>query len=260
MPAETAPAIVAGGARGIGAAVAYELSTQPWISEVIIADVLMDEARAVVNRISRAGGSARSHRVDVMDSSSMEALIAAVPGIKYAAISVGITHIRSAEESDIESFRDVIEVNLIGVFQLARLLARRMSANGGGAIVALASVAASVARVNQAAYGASKAGVRQALRSLGLEFAPHVRINTVSPGATDTEMTRDFLRMNEPEVDLVVEDLSRGSINSYRGRIPIGRVATPAEIAAAVVFLLSPGASHITLQDLVVDGGELLGA
>jgi 2,3-dihydro-2,3-dihydroxybenzoate dehydrogenase len=110
-------------------------------------------------------------------------------------------------------------------------------------------------RMRQAAYCASKAGMRQGLRVLGMEVAPlGVRVNTVSPGPTDTPMMR-ALAADHANVD----DLAMGSLEAMRPRIPGGRVATPVDVANAVSFLLAPASEHVCLQDIVVDGGELLG-
>jgi 2,3-dihydro-2,3-dihydroxybenzoate dehydrogenase len=146
-------------------------------------------------------------------------------------------------------------VNLVGSFFCAQKFAQQMANRGRGSIVGIASIAARMPRFKQAAYAASKAGMRQSYRVLGLELAPlGVRVNTVSPGPTDTEMMRRMAK-DHPSVD----DLAAGSPEAFRPPIPRGVVGRPHEIAAAVRFLLSPEASHITLTDLVVDGGELLG-
>ena len=110
-------------------------------------------------------------------------------------------------------------------------------------------------RMRLAAYSASKAALRQALRVLAIEVAGSgVRINTVSPGPTDTEMMRQLARDHA-----AIDDLANGSLEVMRPRIPTGRVALASDVASAVTFLLSPASSHIVMADLVVDGGELLG-
>jgi 2,3-dihydro-2,3-dihydroxybenzoate dehydrogenase len=175
---------------------------------------------------------------------------------RHVAIAAGVFSASSALETPPEDFTRILAVNLIGVFGVAQGYARMMRDGGGGAIVGVASIAATMPRMRQAAYCASKAGVRQALRVLGMETAPHnVRVNTVSPGPTDTPMMRELAR-DHPSVD----HMAAGSPDALRPPIPAGRVARPADVAAAVAFLLSPNAAHITLRDLVVDGGELLGA
>jgi 2,3-dihydro-2,3-dihydroxybenzoate dehydrogenase len=109
--------------------------------------------------------------------------------------------------------------------------------------------------MRQAAYSASKAALRQALRVLAMEVADRgVRINTVSPGPTDTEMMRQLSGDHA-----AIDDLALGSLEAMRPRIPAGRVALSSEIAYAVTFLLSSASSHVQMADLVIDGGELLG-
>jgi 2,3-dihydro-2,3-dihydroxybenzoate dehydrogenase len=152
-------------------------------------------------------------------------------------------------------FTDVLQVNTIGCFHVAQQYAATMVRAGGGSIVAVASIAARMPRMRQAAYSASKAALRQALRVLAMEVAGDgVRINTVSPGATDTEMMRQLAGDHSS-----VSDLADGSLEVLRPRIPVGHVAAAQDIAAAVAFLLSPGSEHVVMQDLVIDGGELLG-
>jgi 2,3-dihydro-2,3-dihydroxybenzoate dehydrogenase len=154
-----------------------------------------------------------------------------------------------------DTFRRLLAVNLVGSFHVAQCYAREMGARGGGTIVGVASIAARMPRMRQAAYSASKAGLRQALRVLAMEVAPlGVRINTVSPGATDTPMMRELAHDHQS-----LDDLALGSSEAMRPRIPHGRVATPEDIAHAVAFLLSPNAEHVHMHDLVVDGGEMLG-
>jgi len=181
-------------------------------------------------------------------------LVAASDRADRVAIAAGVFFSSPSLEAPVEEFERVLRVNTVGCFHVAQLYAGHMVESGGGSIVAVASIAARMPRMRQAAYSASKAALRQSLRVLGLEVADQgVRINTVSPGATDTEMMRDLVN------DVVVADLSRGSLETFRPRIPNGRVATTEDIATSVSFLLSPASSHIFMTDLVVDGGELLG-
>jgi 2,3-dihydro-2,3-dihydroxybenzoate dehydrogenase len=122
--------------------------------------------------------------------------------------------------------------------------------------VGIASIASRVPRMRQAAYSASKAGMRQALRVLAMESVPlGVRINAVSPGPTDSPMMRR-LAADHASVD----DLAHGSSEVFRPRVPDGRVARPEQVAAATAWLLSPEAEHVAFHDLHVDGGESLGA
>ena len=126
--------------------------------------------------------------------------------------------------------------------------------NERGVIVNTASVAAYEGQIGQAAYSASKAGMRQALRVLGMEVRGRgVRINFVAPGPTETPM------MAELAADHTGIQLWEGELETFRPRIPDGRVAQPQDVANAIEFLLSDRALHISLHDLYVDGGESLG-
>ena len=170
-------------------------------------------------------------------------------------IAAGLFAPAPALEVAREEFARIFKVNTEGVFFVAQAYARVMAERGRGAIVGVASIAARMPRMRQTSYCSSKAGLRQALRVLGMEVGPlGVRVNTVSPGATDTPMMR-ALAADHSSVD----DLARGSIEAMRPRIPNGRVARPEDVAAVVSFLLAPGSEHVMLEDIVVDGGELLG-
>ncbi|MBS1860800.1 MAG: SDR family oxidoreductase [Actinobacteria bacterium] len=247
--------VVVGAARGIGAEIAARLAAADWTERIVLAD-LDDAVLGVAEEIRAAGTEADPHVLDITDPASVDALLAAAPGAARLAIVSGIFEPAPALEVTQDSFRAIAEVNLFGAFFLAQAFARSMIEAGGGAIVGVASIAARMPRMRQVAYCASKAGMRQSLRVLGMEVAPRgVRVNTVSPGATDTPMMRS-LAGDHPNVG---GDLARGSLEAMRPRIPDGRVATPADVADGVAFLLSPAASHLVLQDIVIDGGELLG-
>jgi 2,3-dihydro-2,3-dihydroxybenzoate dehydrogenase len=247
--------VVVGAARGIGAGIAERLARASWTERIVLADIEGGSVEEVAARIRSDGVSSEGRHVDVTSADQVAELIESTASAQRVAIVAGIFEPSPALELSEESFRRIVDVNLFGAFFVAQGYARAMAENGGGSIVGVASIAARMPRMRQAAYCASKAGMRQALRVLGMEAAEHgVRINTVSPGATDTPMMRS-LAGDHPSVD----HLAHGSREAMRPRIPDGRVATTADVAEAVAFLLSPQASHIVLEDLVVDGGELLG-
>jgi len=122
--------------------------------------------------------------------------------------------------------------------------------------VTIASNAAHAPRLGMSAYGASKAALRSLCLTVGLEMAPYgVRCNIVSPGSTDTDMQRSLWHTPEAEQEMI-----NGFPEQYKLGIPLRKIAKPQEIVANVMFLASDLASHVVLQDIVVDGGATLGS
>src|SRR5690606_34201962 len=185
--------------------------------------------------------------LDVTSSSSVQAAFAAAE--EFAPVSVlvnnaGVIARCAAAELGDDEWSRVIETDLGGVFRCARAAFPLFARRGGGAIVNVASIAAAVGISGRVAYTAAKAGVEGLTRTLALEWAPcGIRVNTVAPGWTLTEMVESGIASGQLSHDALV------------ARIPLRRLANPAEIADAVAYLASPQASYITGQTLVVDGG-----
>jgi len=223
-------------------------------ASITIADIDRESMEKLRSSLSVGDCEVTIQEVDVRDETSVADLVEASRGTDAVVITTGVFAASSSTETSREEFRRIWEVNCEGVFFVAQAFARQMSASGGGSIVALTSIAARMPRMRQAAYSSSKAGLRQALRVLGMEVAGlGVRINTVAPGPTDTQMMRQLARDHSS-----INDLAQGSPEVFRPRIPMGKVATADEIAETVEYLLFHG-HHITMCDIVVDGGELLG-
>src|SRR5436190_3887333 len=222
--------VVVGAARGIGAGIAERLGRAAWTERIVLADVAGGAVDELAARIRTDGAGSEARRVDVTSAAQVAELIEATADARRVAIVAGVFEPSPALELSGESFRRIVDVNLFGAFFVAQGYARAMAGGGGGSIVGVASIAARMPRMRQAAYCASKAGMRQALRVLGMEVAEQgVRINTVSPGATDTPMMRS-LAGDHPSVD----HLAHGSREAMRPRIPNGRVATTTDVAEAV--------------------------
>lgn len=152
-----------------------------------------------------------------------------------------------AIETDIETWNRLFEINARAPFLFAKAVAGSMIEHRSGVIITIASNSAAVPRADMAAYAASKAAASQVTRSLGLELGPHgIRCNVVAPGTTRTPMIGDL--QNPAQIVAGVPE-------AFKAGIPLGRIAEPIDIAAAVAFLVSDEARHITLQELVVDGG-----
>jgi 2,3-dihydro-2,3-dihydroxybenzoate dehydrogenase len=251
---EPGSTVVVGAAQGIGAGIARRLAAETWTSRLVLADLKLDGCQRLAAEL---GGLAdvEALAVDITNPDQVADLVAASPEAQRVAIAAGTFAPAPALELERKEFARIVAVNLTGVFFVAQAYAREMAARGSGAIVGVASIAARMPRMRQAAYCASKAGMRQGLRVLGMEVAPlGVRVNTVSPGPTDTPMMRALAADHAN-----VNDLADGSLEAMRPRIPHGRVATPDDAANAVGFLLAPESEHVFLQDVVIDGGELLG-
>lgn len=245
------PTVVVGAAQGIGEAVARRLALA---GPVVLADLNGDGAEALAAELRSSGHEASSRPVDVTDPGSVTELIRATGDARRVALVAGVFSASPSLEVTPDELHRVLAVNLVGIYDVARGYAREMIERGGGAICAVGSVAARMPRMRQAAYSASKAGMRQALRVLGMEVLPQgVRINFVAPGPTMTPMMRELAS------DHADMDLSAGDLSALRPRIPDGRVAQPEDVAAAIDFLLSDAAAHVALHDLYVDGGESLG-
>lgn len=252
----TGTTVVVGAAQGIGEAVARRLARESWTSRLVIADIREDLVQALARDLRAAGHTVDAYPIDISSDASIAALVAASREAERVAIVAGVFKAVSSLETTREDFERILGVNLMGNFFVAQAYAREMVERRSGAIVGIASIASRIPRMRQAAYCASKAGLRQALRVLAMETVPlGVRINTVSPGPTDTPMMRS-LAADHANVD----DLAAGSPDAFRPRIPDGRVARPEQVAAATAYLLSPDAGHVAFHDLFVDGGESLGA
>ncbi|MDH6130788.1 2,3-dihydro-2,3-dihydroxybenzoate dehydrogenase [Kitasatospora sp. MAA4] len=249
-------ALVTGASRGIGAAVARALAEQG--ARVAAVDVRAEELDALAVEFGHTGLS--THAVDVTDAEAVEALVDRVErelGPVDTLVNVAGV-LRSAPVVDLtdEDWAATFAVNANGVFHTSRAAARRMSERRRGCIVTVGSNAAGVPRTRMAAYAASKAAATMFTKCLGLELAEFgIRCNVVSPGSTDTAMQRELWTDTQGPQQII-----DGNPAAFRVGIPLGRLADPADIADAVLFLASDRARHITMHDLYVDGGATLRA
>ncbi|MCE7082330.1 2,3-dihydro-2,3-dihydroxybenzoate dehydrogenase [Streptomyces sp. ST2-7A] len=258
-------ALVTGAAGGIGAAVARALAQ----AGVGVAALDTDRAAldVLVKELEEKAGRALALAVDIRSSAlvdhAVERAESELGPLDYLVNAAGVLRSGAVLEYSDQDWELTFDVNVGGVFHVSRAVTRRMVRRGSGAVVTVASNAARVPRWDMAAYAASKAAVTSFTRTLGLELARHnIRCNVVAPGSTETAMLTS-LYAGGPDGDAVrraARHSVEGSPATYRTGIPLGRLAQPEDIAHAVLFLLSEQASHITLHDLVVDGGAALGA
>lgn len=248
-------ALVTGAAGGIGAEVARRLAT----AGLRVASVDVDAAglAARANALDRPA-TLRVYAQDLRVEGELDDLVARVESdlgpVDYLVHAAGVLRPASALQVSVADLEETLAINLRAPFFLSQCVARRMlRRGGGGALVTVGSNAAALPRAGMAAYGASKAAVTYLTQTLGLELARHgIRCNVVSPGSTRTAMLE---RWRVSDADLVA-----GNAGAFKLGIPLGRIAEPADVAEAVLFLLSDAARHVTLHDLRVDGGASLDA
>jgi 2,3-dihydro-2,3-dihydroxybenzoate dehydrogenase len=193
--------------------------------------------------------------LDVRDAGAVDRLVAdvedALGPIGALVTTAGILRPGRLGAITTKDWELSLAVNATGVLHALQAVGPRMAARGTGAIVTVSSNAARVPRAGMAAYAASKAAASMLTRSVGLELAPAgVRCNVVCPGSTDTPMLHALWDHGGSQ-----EQALRGDPDTFRLGIPLGRIAQPQDVAAVVGFLVSPAARHITLQEIVVDGG-----
>lgn len=240
-------AVVTGSTRGIGRAIAERF--------------VAEGARVVVN--SRSAGSAEAAALEIggetvgvtADVGSaagaqrvVDGALDAFGGLDVMVCNAGMAMPRDSLEISEDDWQRTLDVDLSGVFFCAQRAARVMLKRGRGAIVTISSLQAFAPLARRVAYAAAKGGVVAMTRSLAAEWAPSVRVNSVAPGYVATPMVRELVAQGRVDPEAV----SR--------RTPFGRMAEPAEVASAVLFLASDEASFITGETIMVDGGWLSSA
>lgn len=237
LPLAGKTAVVTGGARGIGQAIVNKLLAQG--ANVNVVDLTVDEDKDPQPNVT-------SSSADVTDQEALDA-VARRSVEEFGSLDIwincaGIAYRAPAASSDIDKIRQMLDINTYGTY-FGCLAAKKHMGEPGGAIVNIASIAAARHLVNRSWYGLSKAGVVSLTRSLATEWGSEgIRVNAVAPGTIATPMTTWIT--DNPTV-----------LAEHTSAIPLARLGTPEEIAAAVAYLAGPDASYVSGQTLFVDGG-----
>ena len=244
-------AFVTGGGGGIGGATAERLAANG--VAVAVADFNVEHATTVADRISAAGGTACALALDVTDSAAVIAAVAEAESvlgpIDQLVNTAGIFRWAEMEDISDEEFEQMFRVHVFGLHSMCRTVVPGMVARGTGAVVNVTSIHAIRGQTLTAHYSAAKGAILSYTKALAREKSPvGIRINAVAPGPINTPLWRGD--MNPAELEQKMAD--RSTV------IALGRLGTADEVAAGIVFLLSPAASYLTGHIMTIDGGEVM--
>ena len=235
-------ALVTGASRGIGRAIATKLAAQ---GATVVAAARGANAQATADAIGAAGGKAEAATVDVSDAAAIDALVAGTLE-RHGRIDVLVNNAGIAKDQLMlrmkrDDWDQVIATNLTAAFALTQAVLKPMIRQKGGRIVCISSVVGQSGNAGQANYAASKAGLIGFAKAVAQEVASrNITVNVVAPGLIETDMTRA---------------ITESARDEWAAKIPLKRLGTPEDIAAAVCFLASDEAAYITGQVLAVNGG-----
>ncbi len=239
-------AVVTGGAAGIGKAIARAFVAEG--AGVAICDVDYEVAEKTAAELRSDGAVARAYRTDVSDWREVkevaEKIVEAFGAIDILVNNAGITRDNLIIRMSDEEWKEVLDVNLKGVFNFTKAFVPGMLRRRAGKIISIASVVGMTGNAGQANYAASKAGIIGLTKSLAKELAPRgINVNAIAPGFIKTRMT---------------ESLSERQKSALTERIPFARLGEPEDVAKSALFLASELSEYITGQVLVVDGGMVM--
>jgi 3-oxoacyl-[acyl-carrier protein] reductase len=236
-------AIVTGSGRGIGRAIAEALMAEG--ARIVISDINPETTQGTAKELKDQGGDVIGVACNVTDSPSIEKLIEEVTKhwgrIDILVNNAGITRDNLCMRMSEDEWQAVIDTNLTSAFKMTKPIIKVMTKQRSGRIINIASTTGVHGNAGQVNYAAAKGGIIAFTKTVALEYASRgITSNAVAPGFIDTPMT---------------QKLGEENIKKFTDKIPLGRMGTPSDIAHAVVYLASPGASYVTGQVIEVNGG-----
>ncbi|MDP1819675.1 MAG: glucose 1-dehydrogenase [Acidimicrobiales bacterium] len=241
-------ALISGGSRGQGAAEARLFTAEG--AKVVIGDVLDDEGKAVAEEL---GEAAAYVHLDVRRKEDWTAAVSTATdsfgGLDVLINNAGVFRLSSIEDTTPDDYMSLIEVNQLGVFLGMQAVIAAMTTSGRASIVNISSIDGLVGMAGSVSYVASKFAVRGMTKVAALELGPRgIRVNSIHPGGVDTPMIRD----------LQVGDITLDG-TGVMGKVPLGRIGTPEDVARLALFLASDDSSYCTGSEFTIDGGLLAG-
>lgn len=244
---ESRVAVVTGASRGLGAAIVHRLASEGWAVGCVATSVA--SATPVAEQAAAGGASTVALGALVQERDQLDHALAEVEArlgpISLMVNNAGIAQVTPFAELDPDDFRQMVDVNLMGVFHGSQLAAQRMIASDtAGSIVQLGSIAGINGFPNRVGYCGTKAAVHHMTKVMAIDLAAHhIRVNAVAPGYIRTDMVQDLIDAGTLDEKVLTD------------RIPVKDLGTPEHIASCVSWLASDGAAYITGETITVDGG-----
>lgn len=236
-------AIITGASRGLGKSMAIGLAKAG--SNIVVTDVL--DTKDTVDKIKEYDVKVLGIKVDVSDESDVEEMVKKTlekfDSIDILVNNAGILRTDQAEDFSKEDWDKIIDVNLTGQFNCAKIVGKKMIKQGYGRIINISSIAGISGYATSVGYSASKAGVINLTKTLAAEWGEHkINVNAICPGVFATDMTDDYLKSEE-------------FIQRINNNVPLKRYAKPEELVGTVIYLSSKASDYVTGHPLVIDGG-----
>jgi NAD(P)-dependent dehydrogenase (short-subunit alcohol dehydrogenase family) len=247
-------AIITGGSSGIGRATAVLFAKEG--ANVVIGDIDVPGGEETASLIKKEKGDVLFIKTDVSKTAEVQNMVKRTVE-KYGRIDIlvnnsGVVRVGSLDDYSEDDFDLLFRTNVKGIFLCCKYVVPYMKKQKSGVIVNLASIAAHVGQVNHSLYCASKAGSLAITRALALDLAPYnIRVNSISPGATDTPMLRSDVAKQAKQRNMDPEDLKK----EFEAQGVMGRWAKPEEVATGILYLASEDSSYMTGADILIDGG-----